>query len=1045
MLPIPEPLLFRDAAKAQRNLDAIARHLGSEAYTPFHEALFRCLESSADADLSLNNLERHLSLPAGRSTLPELLDPRGRGLESLVVLLGVSQFFADTLVAYPEAFAVIRTPPLLSPSTTALTKQLKGEVEAAYDDAAVLRTFRRFRHLQMLSIGVNDVARDRPLEEITRDLSRTADAAIEVALQTAMKSVGKKFGTPNARLAGFAFGKLGGDELNYSSDIDLMFLYDRDGETEGKGGRIAHADWFARVVSEVVRLLSTITDRGFAYRVDLRLRPDGARGLLVRSLASTLSYYDVRGRTWERQALIKVRHCAGDVALGREFLEAVEPFVYRKYFSFSEINEVKALKRRMETRSTQAGVDELDVKTGRGGIRDIEYSVQFLQLLNGGDLPAVRQRNTLLALEALEIAGCLTGHETYTLSDAYRFLRRTEHRLQLLFDWQTHKLPTTTDELAKLARRMGYRALDRTPAALPDVPSAAVSQRRSLLDELPTTTLNARDLLVEPLDQFLKDFHDKTTLDRAILNHLLHQTFSDDERHAEPETDLILIQDPDEASVRAVLERYPYRDPLRAYQNLTKLAQEEVPYLSHRRCRHFLAGIAPQLLRSIAATPDPDLTLNRFEQVAASLGGKAVLYELFSFNPPSMNLMVNLCSTSPYLCAILINNPGMIDELLDTLILDESRTAEELRAELTALTHNAGDPDPILHSFKDKELIRVGVRDMLGQDSLRETTAAISDIAVTLLNACFDIAEHEKTAKHGIPRHPNGAPARYAVLGLGKLGGREIGYHSDLDLLVLYEADGLTDRSDRPLTNFQFFTQTAQHAIKLLSEPGPLGRLYNVDMRLRPTGRSGSLVVPIHEFRRYYDAASCRLWERQALTRARVLRSADFDFAAEVATAVQGAIVAKPWCPANVDEIRIMREKMEPTTPSKNVKRSPGGLVDIEFIVQMLQLKYGRDHPSILLPNLADALAALAATDLLPPLTGLVLRDSYLFLRSTELRLRVVTDRASNEIPENPGDRDKLARRMGFASTDAFLAELTRQMASIRRLFRFVLEQERRG
>src|SRR5947209_14045058 len=225
-----------------------------------------------------------------------------------------------------------------------------------------------------------------------------------------------------------------------------MFIYDEDGATRGqRTGSIDNADFYARVVSEVVRLLSAHTDRGQAYRVDLRLRPEGQRGPLARSLANTLSYYDTRGRTWERQALIKLRPVAGDLDLGREFLAAIEPFVYRKYFSFAEINEVKALKRQMEARAGQESASEVpsDVKTGRGGIRDIEYAVQFLQLLNGGDLPAVRQRNTLLALEALEIAGCLTPQETFILSDAYRFLRKTEHRLQLLFDLHTHKLPTS--------------------------------------------------------------------------------------------------------------------------------------------------------------------------------------------------------------------------------------------------------------------------------------------------------------------------------------------------------------------------------------------------------------------------------------------------------------------------------------------------------------------------------------------------------------------------------------------------------------------------
>src|SRR5262249_21696389 len=281
--------------------------------------------------------------------------------------------------------------------------------------------------------------------------------------------------------------------LNYSSDIDLMFIYDEEGTSRGK--RLTHIgndDYFARVLGEVVRLLSAHTDRGQAYRVDLRLRPEGDRGPLARSLASTLAYYDTLGRTWERQALIKVRPVAGDLRLGEEFLKAIEPFVYRKYLSFAEINEIKALKRRIEEKTRKAGVSGTEVKTGHGGIRDVEFTIQFLQLLNGGDLPDVRQRNTLKAMQALEPVGCLTDQEFRVLDDAYRFLRKTEHRLQLLFDLQTHRLPESEEELRKLALRMGYAP----PAAEDAEEDAAVAPGKDR----------------EAMEGFVRDYQEKTSL-----------------------------------------------------------------------------------------------------------------------------------------------------------------------------------------------------------------------------------------------------------------------------------------------------------------------------------------------------------------------------------------------------------------------------------------------------------------------------------------------------------------------------------------------------
>jgi [glutamine synthetase] adenylyltransferase / [glutamine synthetase]-adenylyl-L-tyrosine phosphorylase len=1072
----PAPLStvpLRDPARGQRNLDALAAVLGDERFAELFPPLRRLLVRSADPDLALNNLERLLGTPHGQARLPELLATSARGLDAVLQLLAVSQFFADTLVTYPEALDLSRAPQRRNPSTDELTAELKADVDAAFDDAGTLRAFRRFRQLNMLRIGVNDVIRDRTLEEVTRELARVADSSIKIALATALKTLGRKFGTPTApsgepaRVAAFAFGKLGGDELNYSSDIDLMFVYDHDGETNKQAGGITNAEFYAKVVTEVVRLLSSVTDRGFAYRVDLRLRPEGKSGPLARSLASTLSYYDLRGRTWERQALIKLRPAAGDRELRKEVMAALEPFVYRKYFSFSEINEVKALKRKMEQTATKAGIDDLDVKTGRGGIRDIEYTVQFLQLLNGGDLPAVRQRNTLLALDALEIAGCLTPQEVFILSDAYRFLRRTEHRLQLLFDWQTHKLPTTADELRKLARRMGYREVRSTERGVrseesrqaespepgrpdPDAGSSPHSvlgtphsvltaQRRSPLDESPEPTLDTRDLLVDPLDLFLKDYHDKTALDRAILDHLLHQTFATaDGGRSEPESDLMLDPDPDEGSVKAVLSKYPFRDVRAAHQNLSRLAQEAVPFLSHRRCRHFLASIAPQLLRAVADTPDPDGALNNLERVTASLGAKAVLYELFSFNPPSLKLYVDMCASSPYLCGILTNNPGMIDELLDSLVLDQPRTADDLRAELTELLRGANDVDPILRSFQDKELLRIGVRDLLGKADIRQTTAALSDLADTLLNAVFDLTEPAVRAKFGQPDCP------YAVIGLGKLGGREISYHSDLDLMLVYAADGTT-AADPPAdatTHHHYFTTLAQRAITATNRSGPLGRLYDVDMRLRPSGQSGSLVVPLDEFRRYFAAGGGQLWERQALTRARVVRG-DPAFADVVTTAVREAILGKPWCPERADEIAGMRCKLEASAGPRNLKRGRGGLNDVEFAVQLLQLKYAREYPAVLTPNVWDALDAMTAAGLLPADDATALGDGYSFLRFVEARLRVVTDRPLTELPESADDLEKLARRSGFESAARFTDRLTRTRTLVREAYEAVLQHER--
>ncbi len=1023
----------RDLERGWRNLTHLAEAVGLGVLRDLCPLLGRFLARCPDPDMALNNLERFLANPAGAVQLSALTEGRARSLEILLQLFGTSQLFSDLLANHPNFLDMLRVPLRRSPSSKELQEQLQADVDAAFEDSAVLRAFRHFRQRQVLRIGTNDIIRDRPLEEITRDISRVADAALEVALATALRTIGRRFGEPYtsagqpARCVILAFGKHGGEELNYSSDIDLMFLYDEEGSTRGKRTTgIDNSEFYARVVGEVVRLLSAHTDQGQAYRVDLRLRPEGQRGPLARSLGSTLAYYDSLGRTWERQALIKVRPVAGDLKLGERFLQAIEPFVYRKYLSFAEINEIKALKRRIEQKTGDAGISNREVKTGHGGIRDIEFTIQFLQLLNGGDLPALRQRNTLQAMQALEEAGCLTDQEFQILDNTYRFLRKTEHRLQLLFDLQTHRLPEQDDELRKLALRMGYAG----PEALPE---------------------------------FLHDYREKTDLNRKILDHLLHQTFEGaEDGQAEPESDLILDTNPDPQLIQSVLGRYPFRDVPVAYQNLVLLSQESAPFLSTRRCRHFLASIAPQLLRALAETPDPDRALMNLEKVTASLGAKSVLWELFSFNLPSLKLYVDLCAWSQFLSEILINNPGMSDELLDSLVLNQPRGLEELRAELADLCRGADDPEPILHSFQDKELLRIGVRDILDKDSIHGTTAALSNLAEAILRQIALLQEPAMTRRYGVPvlaEGPRvGQVSRYVLLGLGKLGGRELAYHSDLDLVLVYEGDGRTEPpagSSRfehyELTDhFHYFTELARRIIRAMSYWGPMGRLYQIDMRLRPTGKSGSLVCPLTEFRRYYEEGDAQLWERQALTRGRVVHG-DADFGREVMAAVEHGAYGLGWKLEFVDEIRSMRTRLEASRSERDLKRGPGGFVDIEFLVQLCQLKFGRQYPNLRTPNTWEALEALKANGLLEEDDYRCLRESYDFMREVENQLRIVENRAMSDLPAAPEETEKLARRLGFGAHEGrsagerFWEELRRHTARTRGLFDKLLDREAGG
>ena len=956
------------------------------------------LPKSSDPDMALNNLDRFVQASRNPLAVGSLFERDRDALGVLLQIMATSQYLSDLLVIDPGSYDLLRITEGQPVAREVLVEELAAEVAALDDDHAVMTALRRYKRRETLRISYGDIIRGQKLATVTAQISYLADAIVESAVRFARRRLVEKRGQPRrpdgqqARFVALAMGKLGGVELNYSSDVDLIFLYDADGKTDGARS-VENVEFFNRLVRDVVRLLTESTELGAPYRVDLRLRPEGERGPPVQSLEQAMHYYDVLGRTWERQAYVKARPIAGDLELGTEFLKYLEPWIYRKYLALADITGIKALKRRIEHRATSQGKEALDVKTGQGGIRDIEFVIQFLQLLNGGDMPQLRTGNTLEAIAQLENTGCLTRQERSLLEENYNFLRKIEHRLQIMFDLQTHSMPVEPRELGRLAIRMGYA--DR-------------AERSALA-------------------AFEQDFRTKTALNRKILDHLLHDAFGDD-AETEPEVDLVLDPDPPPQRVAEVLGRYPFRDVQLAYRNLLALSTEKIRFLSTRRCRHFLASIAPRLLKAVAETPDPDSTLTNLEKVSDSLGGKGVLWELFSFNPPSMGLYVEVCSFSELLSGLLISNPGMIDELMDSMVLNKLPTIDDLRTMLENLARGAEDLDPILHSFKNTQQLYVGVRHILGKEDIRSTFAALTNIAEVCLER-IALAEYEKlSAKHGAPTIGEGPRAgqscSWAILGMGKLGGQELDFHSDLDVVFLYEAEGSTAHARRrqaeTTNNQHFFSELGQRIIKTASRLSPYGRLYEVDPRLRPTGRSGALATSFAEFARYFAEGSGQLWERQALTKARPVFGTG-DAAAAAALLAAQAAYELPWQAESAAEIHAMRRRLEETAPPGNLKRGPGGIVDIEFLVQMLQLAHGGKHAAVRVPGTLAALAALRASGVLAAKDADFLTTSYCYLRSVECGLRLMNSTARNTLPQDPLEQAKLARRQGAASSQALL------------------------
>ena len=945
-----------------------------------------------DPGMALANLERFVAACPRPDEMIVLLSESARTTEILVQLFSTSQHLSELMTRDPSLLDWLRWGAERR-DRDALVFDLWPRSPPRADEAEQRLVLRRFRQREMLRIGYNDIVRGLPLEVITQDLSALADACVEAACRLARARVEARHGVPSgrdgrpARFVVLALGKLGGQELNYSSDIDLIFLYDVEGQTSGPRV-VSNAEFFARMGGEVVRLLADHTALGQAYRVDMRLRPEGEQGALARSLAATLGYYETTGRTWERQALIKCRPIAGDLHLGRTFLDAITPFVYRRYLGAAEIGEIKAMKRRIEQRTLSAGTAALEVKTGHGGIRDVEFVVQFLQLLHGGPYPAVRHANTLNAMSRLEHAGCLTPEERAIMEDTYRFLRRVEHRLQTMFDRQTHEMPRDLEEQRILAVRMGY-------------PPASPWEDRT-----------------GPAQRFLQDYRSKTDLNRRILNHLLHDAFLDgDGQASDPVVDLVLDPAPSAEMVTSALARYPFRDRQTAYQNLMALAREDIPFLSQARCRHFLAAIAPRLLQAVSRAPDPDMALTNLEKVSASLGAKAILWELFSFNPPTLRLYVELCATSQFLSEILINNPGMIDDLMDSLVVDRDQPALAIKAELAELCKGAEDLAPILLSFRNKEWVRIGTRDILGREPIRDVTRELADVAEAVVSQAARDQWRRRASRYGVPRRAaDGDRARWAIVGLGKLGGRELNYHSDLDLVFVLEDDGVTDGAAGSIPNEQFVSEVVRRLLKAMSGGASAAPIYAIDTRLRPHGASGSLVVTLDAFRDYFRGPA-QVWERLALTRARVIFSTG-GFGRTVTETVREALASPLPTRVLAREVFAMRRKLEEARARNDLKRGYGGLADIEFLVHYLQLAHASAHPDVLRPNLWDALDALRRAGLLAPDDHADLRDAYDFWRTVESRLRIVHNRSGADLPENPEELSRLARRLNYSETD---------------------------
>ena len=865
----------------------------------------------------------------------------------------------------------------------------------------------RFRNDQVLRLAACEFA-GCPLEQVGLELAHVADLCLDRALAGVTRQLSVRHGPPPCGLAAMALGKHGAQELNFCSDIDVIYIY---GGDTGHAGELTPHEYFTRVCQRASRLLTEPNEEGLCFRVDLRLRPEGNQGPLCNALSGAERYYETWGGPWDRLAWLRARPAAGDLELGAEMLNIMRPFVFPRAIRPEIVQQLQELNRRIKARP-RTGADAggaWNVKLDAGGIREVEFFAQSLQLLHAGKRPELQQGATLPALDRLLFCGLITEREQRALAEAYQLWRRVEHRLQLYAGRQTHTLP------------------DSGPT------------RRWLAAHL-TGTPNAQEF-----DQELARRREQVSA--------IYATLADDVEQP-PLSPLVALLDPElpREDAEHLLAHAGFAHPRQAADLLSRLGDK--PWGPFGRAPSPVESrLAPILLDELASSPDPDAALHHLAQLSLRVGPFRGLWQMLQENPSTLRLLLSLFGSSDFLARLFISHPELMDQLLQSGQAMPLLTPEQLGAELDRRA-TALDPDDeegllnLLRRVRNEQVLRVGLHDIAGELKLEEIWGQLSALAQAILARIYPLCLASAARRYGLPRRPDGSPAGMTILALGKLGGRELTYASDLDLVFIHTGGGPSS-GPKQVGPDEFFARVAQRVISALTAVMEEGQLYEVDTRLRPSGNQGTLVSSLQAFKAYHQT-SAQLWERQVLLKARPV-AGDPDLCKELTAWLGGWIHDGQLSAQELQgEVRRLRGRLEQEKGSGrpgffNLKLGRGGLLDVEFIVQFMQLAHGARLPEVRVTSTLGALEALARAGALTEELARPLERGYRFLRRLEARLRVVRDRSAEHLPDNAAGLEIMARRLAYRGTDAhcagaqLLADYERHTRKIREIFRQVL------
>lgn len=867
-----------------------------------------------------------------------------------------------------------------------LCAQIAAAVNTAQSEDELGRVLRRQRARHQVRIIWRDLNRQADLVQTCRDLSDMADATIDQAYQWLYSRHCQQFGTPTGRRSGLpqqmvilGMGKLGAVELNLSSDIDLIFAYPEGGETVGVKRALDNQEFFIRLGQRLIKALDPMTVDGFVFRVDMRLRPYGSSGALVLSFNALEQYYQDQGRDWERYAMIKARVVAGDQTAGAQLLDMLRPFVYRRYLDFSAIEALRTMKQLIQQEVRRKGMAD-NIKLGSGGIREVEFIAQAFQLIHGGRDLSLQQRPLLKVLSTLEGQGYLPPAVIGELREGYEFLRYTEHAIQAIADRQTQMLPDGAQDQARIAFMLGFADWQA--------------------------------------------FHEKLMFWRGRVAWHFAQVIADPDEEEGADCEVVVggewlplwEEAQDEEAACRQLEEGGFADATKALKALASLRGSPQLRAMQRLGRERLDAFIPRLLAQAVEHDNPDLVLERVLPLVEAVARRSAYLVLLTENPGALRRLLTLCAASPWIAEQITRFPLLLDELLNEGRLFKPPLAPELAAELRERLTRIPEDDleqqmEALRHFKLAHRLRVAASEIAGSLPLMKVSDYLTWLAEAILEQVLALAWRQTVAKYGTPLRTDGSlcDPGFIIVGYGKVGGLELGHGSDLDLVFIHDGDPQAETDGpKPIDGAQFFTRLGQRIIHLLTAQTNSGQLYEVDMRLRPSGASGLLVSSLGAFERYQENEAWT-WEHQALVRARVLvGSQDVGQAFEK---VRAQVLGKARDLAKLQqEVSEMRAKMRDNLGSKStaagtaanafeatapfdLKQDAGGIVDIEFMVQYAALAWSHSHPPLLRwTDNIRILEELEHEGLMPAEDASLLREAYKAYRSAAHRQALQKD-----------------------------------------------------